>query len=53
MTNKSVKRNEYVVADIVQALQKVVQPQNVVTQAEILDQYSHDAWPVSVLEKKL
>ena len=53
MTNNSVKRNEYVVADIVQALQKVVEPQNVVTQAEILDQYSHDAWPVSVLEKKL
>ena len=51
--NKSIKRNEYAVADIVQALQKVVQPQNIATQAEILDQYSHDAWPVSVLEKKL
>ena len=53
MMNKSIKRNEYAVADIVQALQKVVQPQNIATQAEILDQYSHDAWPVSVLEKKL
>ena len=53
MMNKSIKRNEYAVADIVQALQKVVQPQNIATQAEILDQYSHDAWPVSVLEKKM
>ena len=53
MMNKSIKRNEYAVADIVQALQKVVQPQNIATQSEILDQYSHDAWPVSVLEKKL
>ena len=53
MTNRSVKRNEYVVADLVQALGKVVQPQNIEIQAEILDQYSHDAWPVSVLEKKL
>ena len=38
MTNKSVKRNEYVVADLVQALGKVVQPQNIEIQAEILDQ---------------
>ena len=53
MTNRSVKRNEYVVADLVQALGKVVQPQNIATQAEILDEYSHDAWPVSALEKKL
>ena len=53
MMNKSIKRNEYAVADIVQALQKVVQPQNIATQSEILDQYSHDAWPVSVLEKKM
>jgi alkyldihydroxyacetonephosphate synthase len=51
--NKSIKRNEYAVADIVHALQRVVQPQNITTQSEILDQYSHDAWPVSVLEKKL
>ncbi len=53
MTDKSTKRSEYVVTDIVQTLQKVMQPQNIVTQAEILNQYSHDAWPVSELERKL
>ena len=53
MTNNSLKRYDYVIADVVLALQSVMQPQNIATRTEILDEYSHDAWPVSVLEKKL
>ena len=53
MANNSSKRSGHVISDVVLALQSVMQPENIATQAEILDEYSHDAWPVSALEKKL
>jgi alkyldihydroxyacetonephosphate synthase len=53
MTNNSSKRSGQVIADVVLALQSVMQPENIATQKEILDEYSHDAWPVSALEKKM
>ena len=53
MTNNSSKRSGQVIADVVLALQSVMQAENIATQKEILDEYSHDAWPVSALEKKL
>ena len=53
MANISSKRSGQVIADVVLALQSVMQPENIATQEEILDAYSHDAWPVSVLEKKM
>ena len=53
ITKKLTKRSEYVVDDIVQALKNVIDEKNIATQSEILDNYSHDAWPVSELERKL
>jgi len=53
MANISSKRSGQVIADVVLALQSVMQLENIATQEEILDAYSHDAWPVSVLEKKM
>jgi alkyldihydroxyacetonephosphate synthase len=44
---------EIVVNGIVKKLQSVINQNNIKTDAEILDKYSHDSWPVSVIEKKL
>jgi len=53
MTKNSSKGSGQVIADVVLALQSVLQSESIATQAKILDEYSHDAWPVSTLEKKL
>ena len=53
MTKDSSKGSGQVSADVVLALQSVLQSGSIATQAKILDEYSHDAWPVSTLEKKL
>ena len=34
-------------------LQEVIQPENISTEIDLLNEYSHDAWPVSVKEKSL